>query len=62
MGKIERMVQTLEGVDDNDVVSVKPTFVLREEIMSLGAKTRNEMERIGYENTVAKEKFRAEIT
>jgi hypothetical protein len=63
MGKIERIVQTLEGVDDEDIISAKPTVVLREEIASKAAKIRNEADTGSeYESDEAKEKFRNEIT
>jgi hypothetical protein len=62
MGRIERIAQTLEGIDDKNIVTSKPTFVLREEIAGKASKIRDEAEGLGYESNVAKEKFREEIT
>ena len=61
MGKIERIVQTLEGVDDKDIISTKPTPVLREEIGSKAHQIRTELEKNGYDSEVAKTKFKEEI-
>ena len=59
--KSNELSRTLEGVNDKDIISTKPTPVLREEIGSKAHQIRTELEKNGYDSEVAKTKFKEEI-